>query len=255
MQFPSFRTSARRSGFTLIELLVVIAIIGLLAAILFPVFQRVRENARRTSCQSNLKQLGLAITQYVQDYDAVMPLLPSGYINALTTSANPLQSPPLTPYIKNDQIWMCPSQTGFRKDNVITYSANDYGLLGDQGGSVGAGGGSPFSRSGVSVPLDSGVDPNTILIFCGHNTFDKRFGCRLGYVNGVSDPSSGWPIADTGWCNSGAYSAMNWLNEDTDPVGLYAHLQTVNLLFADGHVKSMQPQRTKVGMFTRNFGD
>ncbi|RYG53119.1 DUF1559 domain-containing protein, partial [bacterium] len=58
-----------RKAFTLIELLVVIAIIAILAAILFPVFGRARENARRSSCQSNLKQIGLGIMQYTQDYD------------------------------------------------------------------------------------------------------------------------------------------------------------------------------------------
>ena len=65
---PSQRKGLAQA-FTLIELLVVIAIIAILAAILFPVFQKVRENARRTACLSNLKQIGLASIQYTQDYD------------------------------------------------------------------------------------------------------------------------------------------------------------------------------------------
>ncbi len=62
-----------RRGFTLIELLVVIAIIAILAAILFPVFAKAREKARQSSCLSNLKQIGLATLQYVQDYDETLP--------------------------------------------------------------------------------------------------------------------------------------------------------------------------------------
>ena len=63
----------RRIAFTLIELLVVIAIIAILAAILFPVFARARENARRAGCQSNLKQIALGFLQYAQDYDERLP--------------------------------------------------------------------------------------------------------------------------------------------------------------------------------------
>ncbi|MCW3060774.1 MAG: prepilin-type N-terminal cleavage/methylation domain, partial [Capsulimonas sp.] len=63
----------RNDGFTLIELLVVIAIIAILAAILFPVFAKAREKARQTTCASNLRQLGLAMLQYVQDNDETFP--------------------------------------------------------------------------------------------------------------------------------------------------------------------------------------
>ena len=72
MSYPSFRRGFQKA-FTLIELLVVIAIIAILAAILFPVFQSVRENAREATCQSNLKQLGLAFALYANDYDGNFP--------------------------------------------------------------------------------------------------------------------------------------------------------------------------------------
>jgi prepilin-type N-terminal cleavage/methylation domain-containing protein/prepilin-type processing-associated H-X9-DG protein len=62
-----------RKGFTLIELLVVIAIIAILAAILFPVFAQAREKARQATCQSNEKQIGLAVMQYTQDNDEKFP--------------------------------------------------------------------------------------------------------------------------------------------------------------------------------------
>ena len=96
-----------RRGFTLIELLVVIAIIAILAAILFPVFARARENARRTSCLSNVKQIGLGIMQYVQDYDGVMPATNANGNN----DESYVVAARLQPYVKSFQIFKCPSSS------------------------------------------------------------------------------------------------------------------------------------------------
>ena len=97
------QAKAARQGFTLIELLVVIAIIALLAAILFPVFARARENARRASCQSNLKQIALGIKQYMQDNDERFPQ-PSTVPQPTEGWAYTIQ-----PYVKNEQILKCAS--------------------------------------------------------------------------------------------------------------------------------------------------
>ncbi len=95
-----------RHGFTLIELLVVIAIIAILAAILFPVFQKVRENARRASCQSNLKQLGLGFIQYTQDYDETLP--PGNQNN---NNAAPAWDAEIYPFVKSTGVYSCPDNS------------------------------------------------------------------------------------------------------------------------------------------------
>ena len=92
-----------KRGFTLIELLVVIAIIALLAAILFPVFARARENARRSSCLNNLKQIGIGFASYTQDYDESLPVREVGSVN---------WGQRLQPYLKSTQVFICPSKSG-----------------------------------------------------------------------------------------------------------------------------------------------
>src|SRR5215216_1456391 len=109
----------QKRGFTLIELLVVIAIIAILAAILFPVFARARENARRSSCQSNLKQIGLGLMQYTQDYDEAMPIIWNGEGEWMDA---------VQPYIKSYQLFVCPSDsrgiTPARNNKDSSYGAS-----------------------------------------------------------------------------------------------------------------------------------
>ncbi len=105
----AMKISPFHSGFTLVELLIVIAIIALLAAILFPVFARARENARRASCQSNMRQLALGITQYTQDYDERFPI--QCVVGDITNGGPIGWADAISPYLKNRQIFYCPSGT------------------------------------------------------------------------------------------------------------------------------------------------
>jgi len=108
MRTPSHRGRGP-GGFTLIELLVVIAIIAILAAILFPVFARAREAARKTSCLSNMKQIGLGLMMYTQDYDETYPMA-YFYPNGRNSSNGYHQwSGMIQPYVKNERVFVCPS--------------------------------------------------------------------------------------------------------------------------------------------------
>ncbi len=120
----------RRQAFTLIELLVVIAIIAILAAILFPVFAKAREKSRTSSCASNMKQVGLGVLQYTQDYDetfcmcrgydAPNPYLTGNPVNNMDWKAQ------IMPYAKNLQIFRCPSNN----TAVVAGTAGQYGVTG-----------------------------------------------------------------------------------------------------------------------------
>lgn len=116
-------------GFTLIELLVVIAIIALLAAILFPVFARARENARRASCLGNMKQISLGLMQYAQDNDERLPHYPGN--TPAADHVDPWYHSKLQPYVKSYQIFRCPSAP--RLSAGIAQDAGNYptyGLVG-----------------------------------------------------------------------------------------------------------------------------
>jgi len=105
-----------RRGFTLIELLVVIAIIAILAAILFPVFARAREKARQSSCLSNVKQIALGMLQYAQDYDERLVLAAMYYASPNYYTWMYL----LQPYVKNIQVFTCPSASATGWDGTPT---------------------------------------------------------------------------------------------------------------------------------------
>lgn len=129
MQFRTRNPRSWKRGFTLIELLVVIAIIALLAAILFPVFSRARENAKRSSCLNNMKQIGLGMQQYIQDYDGYYPLQQGASIpQFMTTTFLPQRMNFLyqvAPYVRNIQSYVCPSGTPFPDTGTLRPTATD----------------------------------------------------------------------------------------------------------------------------------
>ena len=134
MLHPKSRRGSR-SGFTLIELLVVIAIIAILSAIILPVFQGVRENARRTACTSNLKQLALAFTQYTQDSDELMPGAVQGaagagkyggwnYYSSFSPPIFDMTQGGLYSFVKSTGVYVCP-------DDTVGQSSGVNGGIGD----------------------------------------------------------------------------------------------------------------------------
>ena len=211
-------------GFTLIELLVVIAIIAILAAILFPVFARARENARRASCQSNLKQIGLGILQYTQDYDEKYPMayytgrdvetnasMPGAkfYINDGTTAGHWISWMDITfPYIKSVQIFVCPSAT-LSPDSIPSYGYNAGIGQKDVGG---------ISLASVQRPAE----------------------CVMSLDYNISYSVNANPY------DGGLWAPANDGNQQI----VAPHLEGTNVAYADGHVKWVN--RKNVDFWNRN---
>ena len=210
----------RSDAFTLIELLVVIAIIAILAAILFPVFARARENARKANCMSNLKQLGLGVAQYTQDYDDTLPLLAS------------YNTPPIyiqttvDPYLKNTEIWTCPSARG-------QYWAT-YGVPANY-----------ISTKGVSY----GVHDN--LFYWHYNATGDHFGRRGQPVTlaAILRPADIFMMTDAAF-----YTV--WVRSNAATVDVaningrmrFPHSDGMNVLYCDGHVKWSNKSNVLAGM-------
>ncbi len=215
-----------RYGFTLIELLVVIAIIAILASILFPVFARAREKARAASCLSNVKQMGLAVEQYKQDYDGWYPF-------GARVSPAPTKNwyvAFLDPYIKNSQVTLCPSQP---EEWEIGYSYNQ--MFGYRMGDSRAGNPTYYaSFCGATIPIYDGVNeagvtqPSTSILMTEASLYYYYLVIDAGYT--VAQANINLSIF---FPNSNATTMRNRFAKREAEI----HTGGANVLYADGHAK------------------
>ena len=219
-------TNPKRLGFTLIELLVVIAIIAILAAILFPVFAQAREKARQASSSSNVRQLGLAINMYKQDYDERFPF--GGWLPAGNGSGEWQNT--VAPYVRNKGVYYCPSSTDDNEDprnpqawawnrNPVSYLYNN--MLGRDR--------NPRKDSAVNEPA------TCWMVLDGHSDWGCPGNSCVG-VDWMGRPNTVWLMEDTTFGSAGSL-VTGWLSWQGFTWGLPRHNGGGNVCYVDGHVK------------------
>ncbi len=242
-EVKGFKT--RNTGFTLIELLVVIAIISILAAILFPVFGRARENARRSSCQSNLKQIGLGIMQYVQDYDEKYGM--AEYGGGGTGIPQVMWYQAVQPYMKSGTqygkggVFQCPSYTSASNDYAQSYGIHSslWTTYYDDTTSPRV----THSSSLIESPADKVIVTDKGNTGGGWSypvfvTGEYNWTTGVGNPRGSKDDNDRIFASD---CDDKG-GAVTW---ECAAMPRYRHLNTSNMLFADGHVKAIVKGRIK----------
>jgi len=264
--------TSNRKGFTLIELLVVIAIIAILAAILFPVFAKAREKARTITCASNMKQLGIGVAMYIQDYDENYPNGTDGGQD-LTGWASQIN-----PYLKSNGIFHCPDDAtqpfsstaahtlgGLAEASGTTYYPISYGLNSNLAGEkdsalvsddstimgfeVSDAYGSPGTPNDVSGPSGNGIPVASII-----GPVDNSAGAPLGVLDAGPDGNANLATALTQYQNPGTLYETGYLNGtgfattatttpgyDETYAGGGLHSGGANYLFCDSHVKWANP--------------
>jgi prepilin-type N-terminal cleavage/methylation domain-containing protein/prepilin-type processing-associated H-X9-DG protein len=219
----NFSFQSRRHAFTLIELLVVIAIIAILAAILFPVFGRARENARRSSCQSNLKQIGLAIMQYTQDYDEQYPV---ARLNSGANGTRLMWVASTMPYVKSYQLYTCPSDASeIRNVSTFWLPTGVLAFRSSYGYNINFG----YENVPPQVSLSRVQSPATTVMVTDAGM--HRAGSSNNPANWTDQPET-WMIADRN-----DWRSANNSNNDLIQIGApnARHLETASVLWADGH--------------------